>query len=101
MRDYSKTIIYKIECKDVNIKDVYIGQTTNFINRKAVHKIRCNHNNNPKYYYKIYECMRNNGGFNNWDIIKLENYNCNNLKEAINREKYYMNLLNPTLNKRR
>jgi hypothetical protein len=36
--DYSKTIIYKIVCNDLNIKDVYVGHTTNFIKSKALHK---------------------------------------------------------------
>ena len=33
--NYSSTIIYKIVCKDLNVKDIYIGHTTNFIKRKA------------------------------------------------------------------
>ena len=33
--DYSNTIIY---CKDENIKDVYVGHTTDFIGRKYSHK---------------------------------------------------------------
>jgi hypothetical protein len=28
--DYSKTIVYKICCKDVDVKDVYVGHTTDF-----------------------------------------------------------------------
>ena len=36
--DYSKTIIYRIICKDVNIKDIYIGYTTNFSQKKYAHK---------------------------------------------------------------
>jgi len=36
--DYSKSIIYKICCNDINIIDIYIGSTTNFITRKAEHK---------------------------------------------------------------
>ena len=32
--DYSKTIIYKIVCNDLNIIDVYVGQTTNFTKKK-------------------------------------------------------------------
>jgi hypothetical protein len=40
--DYKKTIIYKIVCNDLNITDVYVGHTTNFINRKARHKYDCN-----------------------------------------------------------
>ena len=43
--DYSKTIIYKIVCNDLNITDLYIGHTTNFIKRKATHKSNCNNIN--------------------------------------------------------
>ena len=31
--DYSKTIIYKIICCDLNIKDCYVGHTTDFTRR--------------------------------------------------------------------
>ena len=40
--DYSKTIIYKIVCNDLNIKDCYIGSTTSFTKRKNRHKSNCN-----------------------------------------------------------
>ena len=36
--DYSKTVIYKIVCNDLNVKDVYVGHTTDFTKRKATHK---------------------------------------------------------------
>ena len=36
--DYSKTIIYKIVCNDLNICVVYVGSTTDFIRRKNEHK---------------------------------------------------------------
>jgi len=36
--DYSKTIIYKIVCNDLNVNECYIGHTTNFIKRKGQHK---------------------------------------------------------------
>ena len=36
--DYSNTIIYKIRCKDINVSDIYIGHTTNFVKRKNQHK---------------------------------------------------------------
>lgn len=39
--DYSQTIIYKICCKDVSVTDIYIGHTTNFIQRKHNHKKCC------------------------------------------------------------
>ena len=37
--DYQKVIIYKLVCNDLTIKDLYVGHTTNFINRKKIIKI--------------------------------------------------------------
>ena len=73
--NYSNTIIYKIFCKNENLKDLYVGHTTNFIQRKYQHKTSCN-NNNVKF--KIYETIRANGGWNNWDMVEIANYNCKN-----------------------
>jgi len=42
MVNYEKSTIYKIVCKDVNIKDCYVGSTTNFNRRKQEHKYNCN-----------------------------------------------------------
>jgi hypothetical protein len=36
--DYSKIVIYKIVCYDLNVKDIYIGSTTDFTQRKCSHK---------------------------------------------------------------
>ena len=38
--NYSNTIIYKIVCNDLNVKELYIGSTTDFYNRKSNHKKR-------------------------------------------------------------
>ena len=35
---YNNTLIYKIVCNDLNIKDVYVGHTTDFRRRKNCHK---------------------------------------------------------------
>ena len=40
--DYSKACIYKICRKDIEIKEVYVGSTTNLIQRRKGHKTRCN-----------------------------------------------------------
>ena len=49
--DSSETIIYKIVCNDLNT-DVYLGDTTNFINRKAKHKSKKNTMKIKKIKYK-------------------------------------------------
>ena len=96
--DYSKTIIYKIVCNDLNIRDVYVGHTTNFINRKAKHKSDCNNPNSKSYNFKIYNTIRNNGDFENWSMIEIEKYPCNDINEACSRERYWYELLNAKLN---
>ena len=40
--DYSKTIIYKIVCNDLSIKECYVGHTINMTKRKCCHKSTCN-----------------------------------------------------------
>ena len=39
--DYGKTIIYKIVCKELTIKDCYVGHTTDMTKRKHAHKFAC------------------------------------------------------------
>jgi hypothetical protein len=93
--DYSNTIIYKIYCKDKNIHDIYVGHTTNFIKRKYQHKNFCN---NIEKKLKIYETIRQNGGWDNWDMIEISKYNCKNKQEAIIKENQHYEELKASLN---
>jgi hypothetical protein len=96
--NYSKTIIYKICCKDLLITDIYIGHTTNFIKRKSTHKATCNYSTNKDYNLKVYQFIRENGGWDNWNMIMIEKYPCNNILEATKRERYFFEELKATLN---
>lgn len=92
--NYANTIIYKIVCKDLYITDTYVGHTTSFKDRKREHKYRLN----KGYTFKIYETIRNNGGWDNWDMIEIEKYSCNDSNEARARERYWYELLSASLN---
>ena len=74
--DYSNTIIYKITCKDPNVTDIYVGYTTNFIQRKHSHKQSCTNIKSTNYKCKLYEVIRNNGGWNNWQMEIINIFNC-------------------------
>lgn len=93
--DYSKTIIYKICCKDESVKDVYVGHTTNFQKRKYNHKM-CSHKKCDKV--KLYKTINDNGGWDNWDMVEVAVYNCNDATEARIKEQYHKKELNATLN---
>lgn len=97
--DYSKTIIYKIVCKDVNIMDCYVGQTTNFNKRKEQHKWDCNSIDSKKYNQYNYQFIRENSGWKNWDIIEVEKFNATDKLDAKKRERYWIETLKASLNK--
>ena len=97
-KDYSNTVIYKITCNDENIKDVYVGSTTNFKTRKINHKSNCNNEKRAGYNCKVYKFIRNNNGWDNFSMTLIENFPCNNSLEAHERERYHYDILNCTLN---
>ena len=88
---------YTIVSKDENIKDCYIGKTTNFKNRIREHKSSCYNENSKKYNLKLYQYIRENGGINNWNFIEIETNKYDDKDSAI-RERYWVENLNATLN---
>ena len=96
--NYKNTIIYKLCCKDLNVPYVYVGRTTNFVKRKSCHKSACNNNNCSKYALKVYQTTRDYGGWENWSMIKIEDYACSDKLEASKRERYWYEIFNADLN---
>jgi len=93
--NYAETSIYKIFCKDESISDVYVGHTTNFSLRKYQHKNACN---NSLDNIKIYKTIRDNGGWNNWKMVEIAKYICNDSTEARIKEQEHYEQLQATLN---
>ena len=96
--DYSNTIFYKISCKDAAIADLYIGHTINFVQRKSAHKQGCNNPNSASYNLKLYNVIRQNGGWDNWRMDIVAHHNCKDLHDARTKEQEYFILYNATLN---
>lgn len=96
--NYQNTVIYKIVCKDLSITDCYVGSTTNFTKRKCQHKTVCNNTKCNGYNVNVYVFIRANGGWESWDMIEVEKFPCNDLNEALKRERYWIETLKATLN---
>ena len=96
--DYSKTSFYKIVCKDLNIKDCYIGHTSDFTMRKYEHKSVCNNPNSKQYNHNLYQTIRENGNWQNWDMVLIEMTPMTNNLEARKREREILEQHNATLN---
>ena len=97
--NYSNTIMYKLCCKDTNIKDEYVGHTTNKTRRKQDHKDCCNNPNSKKYNRYVYQFIREHGGWENWSMVVIEEHPCENRNKAETRERYWIETLQATLNK--
>jgi predicted GIY-YIG superfamily endonuclease len=100
--DYSNTIIYKLVHKeDYDNANIYIGSTTDYIRRKNNHKNSCNSEKTIGYNDKKYQYIRNNGGWDCFNMIEVEKYNCNDGNEARAREEYWRSHFNSQLNTKR
>lgn len=97
--DYQKAKIYRICCKDVNISDCYIESTTNMIRRKSSHKCACNNKNVRGYNFNVCRFIRENGGWDNWSMIVVEDFPCDSKHELETRERFHIEDLHSTLNR--
>ena len=96
--DYSKTIIYKLCCKDLDIKELYVGHTTDMRRRKTEHKSKCNNEKSENYNLNVYQFIRANGGFENFDMIEVQRYNAIDGYDAKKKERYWIDELKASLN---
>jgi len=99
MSNYENGLIYKLCCKDANITYIYIGSTTSFRHRKAQHKNCCYNENKRGYNCHVYKFIRDNGNWENWDMVLVEYYPCKTKLELEKREREIIEELKPTLNK--
>ena len=95
--DYSKCSIYKIEHND-NESLVYVGHTTNFDKRKTSHKSGCYNENDTHYNLKVYQMIRQNGGWDMFKMLEVEKYPCADKREADRRENEVMKELRACMN---
>tara|TARA_R110000787_G_scaffold243180_1_gene349132 strand:+ start:197 stop:628 length:432 start_codon:yes stop_codon:yes gene_type:complete len=70
----SHYIFYKIVCEDC-ADFIYIGSTKSFRSRKCQHKNACNNENYKNHNCKIYQKLRENGGWDNWNMIIIDEGN--------------------------
>jgi hypothetical protein len=96
--NYSNTVMYKIVSYDLNILDCYVGSTTEFTKRKNCHKSICTNINSKMYNLKVYQFIRDNGDWQNWSMVLIEMYPCTNHLECLQRERFWCEHLNATLN---
>lgn len=95
MIDYNETKMYMLKHKeDVDNRNIYIGYNTDWNRRLIAHK--CSYNTGSNRL--VYQYIRQNGGWNEWEMKLIEDYPCLSKQEAMFRERELMRLYNSTLN---
>ena len=86
--------IYKLCCDDTD--KFYVGSTRN---RKE--RVRKHRNDSKVKDSKVYQTIREFGGWDNWRMVDLERYECDNKRQAEKREEELRVQLKAELNTRK
>ena len=98
MPHYENAVIYKIHSLNPDVKEIYVGSTCDFANRKYHHKRNCNKPSDKKYHLKVYTYIRDNGGWDKFMMTPIKMYPCKSKMELHIEERKNIEELNATLN---
>ena len=98
MPNYNNSSIYKICSRQLSIKEIYVGSTINLKNRTNLHKRSCN---SETCNYPVYKFIRENGGWDNWQVIEVARVEAKDKTDLRRIEREWMEKLNATLNDRK
>ena len=99
--DYSQTHFYKFVCRNTDIKDCYVGHTTDFTKRKNRHKSDCCNQKSKHHNVPLYQFIRDNGNWDKWQMILIDTLHCENSLDALKKEREYIEELQAKLNNRK
>ena len=88
-----------IDYVDLNVTDIYVGATTDFIRRKSQHKTRCCNEKAKDHYTYKYQNIRDNGGWDNWTMVLIETLKCDDALQVRKLERNFIEQLKASLNK--
>jgi hypothetical protein len=90
--------MYKIVPKNKDSNYCYIGHTNNFNERQVAH-IKCATDiNNNKHHQLVYQTIYKNGGWDDWEMIEIEKFECPTKLQARMREQELIIEYNANIN---
>ena len=98
--NYSNAVIYKIQ-HDENPLLLYVGSTTDFTKRKYQHKqysLNIHNNEHRHFHTKLYKSIRENGGWDQFKMIVIKHYPCENKIELLIEEDKILREMKAVLN---
>jgi hypothetical protein len=88
---------YRIKSKNPEIRECYIGSTKDINDRKTKHKYNCNNINDPHYNIQLYQFIRSNGGFDEFEFEIIDTITFSKTDRFLH-ERKLMELYGSTLN---
>ena len=92
-----KYYIYRINCIE-EPEQFYVGSAQSFTSRKSNHKKSHKNKVSKKYWCKLYVFIRSKGGWEKFEMIIIEDGECETKEEIRQKEQQYIDTLKPTLN---
>ena len=89
---------YRFVCEDPNIVNTYVGSTSNFAKRKQQHKQSCLHDTSKAHNFKIYQTIRESGGWDAWKMVEIESRLVKNKRDAEKIEQEWIEKFNADMN---
>ena len=80
--NYTQTNSHKVVCKDLNIKHCYVGYTTDFKRRANEHSRKSQGTILTGPNAMLYDFVKNNGKWSNFDMILIETRQCDGALDA-------------------
>lgn len=84
-------VIYEIRPLDKSLDYSYIGSTENFTRRKSSHKKCCYNEKSRNYNVRLYQFILENGDWDAFEIIPIEEIFCNTKLQARIKEQEHIN----------
>ncbi len=97
-KDYSKCAFYRLVCRDITVTECYVGHTTNIVDRRYKHKSSCTNEKAKGYNLSVYQFIRRMGGWDNWQLLVIEQLAVFDDVAARLRERHWCEHYKATLN---
>ena len=84
--------VYEIKSKDKSVTGTYIGSTWDMKYRQQKHKTRYNNKNSKDYNFPLYIYIRENGGWDNFEMTIIDSGECEDVRELHCAEQFYIDM---------
>lgn len=81
-QDFNNCVLYHIRFKKTKVT-IYVGSTTHFPQRQRNHKYRCTNEKQKEYNLPLYKYIRANGSFDDFEVVPIKCFSCNNKTELL------------------